>query len=246
MEPVRRRRTRALLRDIDRHQVGQAKQLERLVQQMRPEIEPQARTRPGPLAPPVLHHRPEAVDMRIELHDRAQAAALDGAFDGEEVTVPAAVLKHRQQRAGGGRGIRQPARLRQGDGEGLVHHDMLAGGQRRLGERGVAVIGRGDDDEVGTRPGRGGMRIGQHGDARRGLMHLVRRAARPDRHQVEPRNGTDERGMEGAPDIAVADQGGADGGDGGHGGLMSGECHGAMLGPVGRIFNASMRKGGLS
>ena len=65
-------------------------------------------------------------------------------FYRQKIAVPAAVMKHRQQSAKAFRQRIQLASLRQRHGKGFIDDDMLTGFQRRLRQREMGVVRRGD------------------------------------------------------------------------------------------------------
>lgn len=56
---------------------GGPNKLQRLVDQVRAEVEPQPRARTRALAPAVGHLRPEAVEVRVQFGHLAERAVLD-------------------------------------------------------------------------------------------------------------------------------------------------------------------------
>ena len=190
---------------VGHHRLRQAEQAQRLVDHMRAQVEPQARTRPGPLAPAVARHRRKAVEAGNALAHIAQRAAPQGRLCAEKVTIPAPVVEHGQQAPADLRQLHQVACLVHRDGEGLVDHHMLAGQQRGAGERVMAVVGAGDDDEVDRRVGGGGQVVGGDPGVRPAGVDLAGIAG-GDQRERQALDAVDQRGMEGLADIAEPDQ----------------------------------------
>ena len=92
-------RTRAQLTEIDIQAVRQAKQIDRLIQQMRAQIVPDTATEPGLLAPARAHLRTIAVKVRLKVSDVTELTFIDQRFHRQKIAVPAAVMKYRQQLA---------------------------------------------------------------------------------------------------------------------------------------------------
>ncbi len=78
------------------HTLRYAEQAQCLVEQVRAEVEPQPGAGQVVFAPAVADLRTEALDGRLEVAHRADAAGLQGGLHGEEVAVEAPVLEHRE------------------------------------------------------------------------------------------------------------------------------------------------------
>ena len=100
------------------------------------------------------------------------------------------------------------AGLVEGDGEGLVDDDVLAGADGGCGEGVVAVVGAGDDDEVEVGVG-GDLVGGEDGDAGDVGVDGFGAAGADDR-EVEAGDGADEWGVVDLTDPAVTDETDAD------------------------------------
>ena len=203
MEPVHRRAAAPLDPEVRGDGLRQAEEEQRLVDEVRAQVVPEPRSRPRPLAPPVPDLGPMPADLRPELHHVSHRAAGDGPPHAEKVAVPAAILEDREHPSDVGRQRRQPPRLAEGEGERLVHHHMLARAQRRLRQRGVAVVGRGDHDEVGRGMPGGGERVGQR--LHFGVARLGGRAAGAEGGEPEAGGRRDQRRVEHAARVAHAD-----------------------------------------
>ena len=191
------------------HRVRQAEQQQRLVNQMRAKIKPDAGALPGLFAPARTHLRAVAVEMRLQVHRLAHGTAGEHSLHGKEIAVPTPVLKNRQQTAGLLRHMGQMPRLGQRDGKGLVHHNVLAGAQCGFGQRRMAVVGGGNDDEVDIRLHR--RRFGRANHSVRPIREHRVRAVRADHVQAQAGCGVDQRRVEQLARIAVAHQGNTQG-----------------------------------
>jgi hypothetical protein len=129
------------------HAPRRAEQRDRLIDQVRAEVVPEAGAGAGALTPAVAYVRPPPRHLRSTLDDIADEARAHGVTDAEEVAVPAPVLEDRHQQAGSVGGRRQRPRLLERDGERLVDHDVSPGTQRGLCQWRVGVVGCGDDDQ---------------------------------------------------------------------------------------------------
>ncbi len=93
--------------------------------------------------------------------------------------------------------------------KGLSEDHILAGAQGCRGQREMARVGSGDDDQVNL--GMGGNCVGiADGDARDGGAHNLG-LTRTDDGEGEARHGADQGCMEGLASVAVANQTDADG-----------------------------------
>jgi hypothetical protein len=177
---------------------------QRLIDQMRTEIEQEAGARPARVLPIVAGQAPEAIPIHLAQHDLAEPAGLDERAHGAEIAVPAAVVEDAQHPRARRRQRDQRVGLRHARRERLVDHDMLARLQRRLRQREMGGVGCGKDDEVDR-----GI-----GDRRQWIAHrrdaLGHRPRGRDRRQLQPLRRADQRRVEGPPAKAVADQRDAD------------------------------------
>ena len=151
--PVRTEPAVALDGQIEGDPQRPSEQHHGLIDQMRPQVEPD----PGPrrLAPAVAHHGPVAVETALIGDDPAQMSRRDLGLKRQEVGVPAPVLEHRQQQVFRGRQIDQPRGVGEVERERLVHDHGLARVERLLGLGGVNCVGGGDNDQVNGRIGEG-------------------------------------------------------------------------------------------
>ena len=134
--------------DLRVHELGWAEELERLVDEMRAEVEEQSARLGWLLAPGARELRPPAVDPRLEAVHRAERALADELPHREEVAVPAAVLEHGQHEAVLVGGVDEPPCLLGRRRERLVDDDRepdLERGQR-IGH--VEAVRRRHHDEV--------------------------------------------------------------------------------------------------
>ena len=186
--------------------VGLAEQPQGLVDQMRTEVVEQAgalgRIVPSSPAGIAGRKRSQCISHSISSPRRPD---LDQLAHGQIVAVPSAIVeggKHAFPFAGE---RDQGVGFGHGDGEGLVDDDMLAGLERRPGEREMLVVRRRDDDELDGRIGDQRQRIAHGRDS---VRHV---AAGGDRLQGQAVAGLDERRVEDGAAKAVADQAGRDG-----------------------------------
>lgn len=112
--------------------------------------------------------------MALEMDDFAQTPFGDQPPQGEEIGVPAAVLKGRQHLAARARGLRHGAGIGRAGGKGLVDHHMLARMERGDGVFGMKLVRAGDDDQIDIRPFEQRGNIGHHGHPRQARMDLGR------------------------------------------------------------------------
>ena len=186
-------RSRAQRRDIGADRLGHAEQFHRLIQQMRPQIIPDARPRAAILAPAVTQLRAKTVKARFKLHHRPDQARIQRRAHRQKIAVPPPVVKRGQHQAPFRRQTHQIARLAHIQRKGLFHHHMLARQQGLTRQRCVGAAGRCDHHQ---RDGR----IGQH------IGHL----ARHHRAQFQRCRGADIRRVKHTRGHAIADNGGAD------------------------------------
>ena len=141
-------RARASRVDLRVHELGWAEELERLVDEMRAEVEEQPARLGWLLAPGARELRPPAVDPRLEAVHGAERALADELPHRQEVAVPAAVLEHGQHEAALVGGVDEPPCLLGRRRERLVDDDRepdLERGQR-IGH--VEAVRRRHHDEV--------------------------------------------------------------------------------------------------
>ena len=83
--------------DIALYRLWQSKELQRLVNQVRPQIKPQTTTGHVLLSPAHAHFRAETVNVRLKVFDLAKGSLLNNLLNAEEVAVPAAVMEDGEQ-----------------------------------------------------------------------------------------------------------------------------------------------------
>jgi hypothetical protein len=128
---------------------GRAEEGERLVDEVRAEVEEHAVGGVLGLLPGVLAgDGAEAVEVGLEGDEAADGVFSDEFFYGEEVAVPAAVVEGDDVQAFGLGERAEFEGLFAGGGEGLVDDDVLAGFEGLFGEGEVGLVGGGDDDEL--------------------------------------------------------------------------------------------------
>jgi hypothetical protein len=156
----------------------------------------------------LLDGRTKAVEVRFKVIDRTEHVALDQIGDGEEIAIPASVLKHAEFQAAFFRFRDQRLRFRYRHGKWLVDHDVPAGLQRGQRKRVVGFVRRGDDDEVdlGTCDQRLGRSIDLHVGERAGDILTP---AAGDARQPQARFDRDQRRMKRGAGGAIADQAGS-------------------------------------
>src|SRR5580704_11362395 len=118
---------------------------------MRAEIEPNSTARTWEFPPALARLRTVAVVVRFEMGDFAKRAIGEHITQGEIIRVPPATLKSGKQPAvlpGQGDEFR---RFRDGVGEGLIDHDMLAGVEGFAREIEMCNVRRGDHDQINFR-----------------------------------------------------------------------------------------------
>jgi hypothetical protein len=117
----------------------------------------------------------------------------------------AAVLVDRQHAAPDPRQVRELARLRRVEYEGLVHHHVLAGAQRRRGQWVMGLVGRGDHHQIDVVAGIQRVGIGRDGDIGPvGMDAFGFRAGDGDQRQA--RHGRQHGRMESLAREAIADE----------------------------------------
>ena len=128
---------------------GWAEEGEGLIDEMRAEVEEHAVGRvfgflPGGLA----LDGAEAVEVGLEGDEAAYGFFFDELAYGEEVAVPAAIVKGSDDKFFAGGEIPEFFGLGAGGGEGLVDDDVLACDEGLFGEGEVSFVGSGDDYEL--------------------------------------------------------------------------------------------------
>ena len=138
----------ALPSQIGLNTIRQAEKQKRLIDKVRPQIEPDAIARPGTLSPPIADFGAKPVEMRLEMGDAPDLARLYRLSDSLKIAVPTTVVKHRQQSTSRFSHTDQFAGLDQIKSKGLVHHHRLARLHRGPSQRRMTGIGTGDHDQV--------------------------------------------------------------------------------------------------
>lgn len=196
----------ALALQVCADRLRHAEQLQRLVQQMRPQVVPQPGAGDIAFAPAVAHLRAIPVEVRMELHHLAQLAVFDQAPHGEEVRIPTAVLEHADDLAGLCGGVHHGASLCGIQGEGFIHQHVLAGRQCLQRHGRMGLVGRGDDHRIQRRVGQCSLQVGQHAHLAEVRLRLLR-LGRHHAVQLQAGRAGDQRCVEGAANIAIADDG---------------------------------------
>ena len=179
----------------------QAEEVKRLVKQVRTEVVPYPCARAGVFAPAVAHLRAVAIPAGDEEARGAKNAASEELFQGEVVTVPAAVVEDTEQAPvfGGKPDKRLP--FGKGVNHRLFEDDVTTCGKALCGKLVVDAVRRGDDDQFGIAFRQHGGSIGVTRDS-----EIRLRATADQRSQTVGRVGGDERQMEGAGGHAAADE----------------------------------------
>ncbi|MNI44796.1 hypothetical protein D3C73_991910 [compost metagenome] len=183
-----------------------AEQHQHLVQQVRPQVVPQAAARPILLAPALAHLRAVAVEMGVALGDVTERAVGKQCLQGQEVRIEAPVLEHGGDASGAARCSQYLLGFVHVHRERFVHQHMLAGGQRGDGQRRVLFVRGGDDHRIHRGVIEDLLRGSAYVDVTEGAQQRI--ALRTDDAvQGQPRRVLDQRGVEDAAGQAVADQG---------------------------------------
>ncbi len=141
LEPVVGEGAGALPHQLRLQARGQAEQAERLIQQVGAEVEPESTAGECRFAPARAYLGTKALDARFQAGQLTQGATGEYRLQPEKITVPAAILEHRQQPAGLFGFSGQLPGFGEGNGKGLVDHHVLAGGQGGAGERRMGLVG---------------------------------------------------------------------------------------------------------
>ena len=225
VRPVLDRGARTQGREVGVHAIGDTEEQERLVDQVRSEVEPDAAPGHRGFPPAVPDGRAEAVDPGLEVDDVPEPAGADQLGDAQEVAVEAAVLEHPQHPPGLDREVAKLPRLGETQRQGLVYHHVPTRPQGRARERRVLVVRGGDHHEVHVVASQELVHVRHHDDVRQVRVHRVR-AARDDMGESESLRGVEQGDVERLPGEPVADQRGADrcvgGGHAGPPGLAAG------------------------
>jgi hypothetical protein len=202
---------------------GHAEQRERLVDEVRAEVEEVAAGGAGRFFPAVgALQRAEAVVVAEHGDDAAKRSFGDQLAEGEKVAVVASVVERGEQLALRGGELDERAGVCRVGCQRLVDDDVLACVESCGGELDVRAVGGADHDKVdagvvedrGKLWDDGGLRVDSVGGG--GAV----RVGDDDGREFEPRHGGDERAVEDAAGQAIADDSSADGGgfsDRGHG-----------------------------
>jgi hypothetical protein len=182
--------------------------VKRDVDEMRPEIEPETGSRSGIFAPTLTDERTEAIHVRLEVRDFAEASGLEDGFGGEDVAFPSAVLKDGEKSVLFACDPDELTGLGEVEGEGLVDNNVLACPEGGCGEREVTLIRGGNDDQIhaGVRRCFHERTDGDSGEVREYAL----RPAGANNNELKPRNGANKRGMKGLANVAIADKADAD------------------------------------
>ena len=167
----------------------------------------------GELAPPARELRPPTVETGLEPKDTAERLLADQPGGGEEVAVPAAVLKNGQQHVIGASGVDELLRLGCPGSERLVDYHRDPGLDRSPGQRHVDAIRSCDHDQLEVARSRPDLIVGlEQLRVRKVALGscAALRIATHDRTQLEPVHGRDQRRMEHGSREAVAEERHAD------------------------------------
>ena len=173
MRPVVNFGTVAQRRDIPLNRLRQAKELERLVDQMRAQVKPQAAPGDVLFAPAHAHFRAEAVNMRLQMFNLAERALLNDLLNAEEIAVPAAVMEYGEQKLLFVRQRNQVAGFPHVEGKRLIHNHVFTRVQGQRRQRGVRGVRGGDHHQVNIRMLDGLLRRRHHLDVRQIAFHLL-------------------------------------------------------------------------
>ena len=99
VRPIVGLRAGTLRRQVADDAIGDAEQLQRLIDEVRAEIVPEAGADARPFPPPVANDRPVSIEMRFEVRDLTEDAARQKIRDREKVAVPPPVVEHGQHAA---------------------------------------------------------------------------------------------------------------------------------------------------
>jgi hypothetical protein len=195
---------------------GQAKEGQRLVDEVWSEVEEQAVGLAGGFLPGTLPcYRAEAVEVGADVDDAAEGIGGDQLAEGLEVAVEAAVVEGGEDFAllrGEGDEL---AGLGAGAGHGLVDDDVFPGAEGAGGQIEVGLVGGGDDDEVDRSVVKGGVErtedFGGGVDPRGGGSVPLGRVWGSEGYgsELQARNRGDEGAMEDSAGEAVSEDSGA-------------------------------------
>src|SRR5438045_3047294 len=169
---------------------------------MRPEIEPQSRTRTGIFAPTLPHNRPKTVDVRLVVRYFAQGARLQDCLGGKDFAIPSPVVEDGNDPIVFRRNSRERTSFGKVYRERLIYHDVFPSAQCGGGKREMAFIGSGDHHEIDI-----GMcrHFGRGADKDAGKLRLHDLSfGGPDHTQSKTTHGLDERRMESLSGVTVA------------------------------------------
>src|SRR6516225_3312616 len=122
--------------------------MQRQVDEVWAEIEPEAGAGARFFSPALADKRAEAVHVGLEVHDLAENSGGEDGLRGENIALPAAVLKDGEEALVFAGDADKLTSLGEIEGEGFVDDDVLSCAERSGGEREVAVVGSSNDDEV--------------------------------------------------------------------------------------------------
>src|SRR2546425_3574171 len=140
---------RTLDADVGADRVRNAEQQQRLIEEVRADIEPHSGSRQRFLAPGVrLPLGTESVEMRFEQHDVAERTFRHHLLDGREIASVAAILVHGDDALLFLGDLDQILCVGEGRRERFVDDDVTAGEQTLLGDRMMGRVRRRDHDEI--------------------------------------------------------------------------------------------------
>ena len=199
---------RALGGQIRLDPVRLAEKLQRLVQDVGTEIEPEPGTRAARLAPALTDFGAVAIEMGFKLGDLAQRPFRHQAAYREEVPVPASVVEDAEQPLLLLGQLDERLGFGQIQRERLVDHHVLARQQCLTGYGGMGIVGGRYHHQIDSAVG---QHLVQRADAAAGQLGLYLGGI-PAHHpaQGKPGSAGQEGGVEGLACKAIAHQGGVD------------------------------------
>ena len=137
---------------------GAEAELQRLIHQVRTPVVQDCARRMRMTAP--APRRCVAADRALDKQRPANRSSGKQLLDGQEIPVPAPVVKDRKHASGAVAGGDHPFGIRHGECHDLVDHAVFAGLESSDRQIGVAVVGSGDDHEFNGRIGQGIVEFG--------------------------------------------------------------------------------------
>lgn len=166
-ETIEYNRTVTLRAEIGEDTFRATKENQGLIDEMGAEIEEHAGTRKGLLSPGTrFERRTEAIEAAFIFSKPSQTIFIKELANGEEIAIPAAILKNAEQAANFAGEANQCVRVGGGDGERLVDHHVLASLQSLCGEVEVGGVGRSDHHEIDAGIGEEGINVAHNSGLR--------------------------------------------------------------------------------